>query len=115
MAGERALPPGHVAQPVGGGEHEGVKWELNRVYDPAGRLDHDRTYWEVRRVLGDDPQPRPVAYAEVAPAGVAFARFTRLTTPLAEVERWLELARRRAERQRERARAAAPTRELALG
>ncbi len=83
------LPPGWVAQPELGGEHEGTKWELNRVYDPSGRLNHDRTFWEVRQLFADDPDPRFVEYAAAARAGVAFGDFMRLTTPLAEVERWL--------------------------
>lgn len=85
----QTLPPDWVAQPVLGGEHDGIKWELDRVYDPGGHLVHEWTYWEVRHVLADDPAPRSVAYEEVAPAGVGFAEFTRLTTPLREVERWI--------------------------
>jgi hypothetical protein len=83
------LPPDWVAQPVLGGERNGIKWELNRVYDPAGHLVHEWTFWEVRHVLDDDPAPRAVTYDEVAPSGVSFRDFTRLTTPLAQVERWL--------------------------
>jgi hypothetical protein len=32
----QTLPPGYVAQPVGGGEHNGITWELDRIYDPTG-------------------------------------------------------------------------------
>ena len=88
----RALPPGYVAQPMGGGEHLGTKWELERVYAPDGRLDHDRTYWQVSDVLADDPAPRSVSYAEVARA-VSFGDFTNTSPPLDAVERWLALAR----------------------
>jgi hypothetical protein len=90
-----ALPAGYVAQPVAAGERNGTKWELNRVYDPAGRLDRARTYWEVRQILADDPAPRFVEYAAVAPAGVTFSEFSRSTTPLALIECWTALARRK--------------------
>jgi hypothetical protein len=85
----QTLPPDWVAQPVLGGERNGIKRELNRVYDPGGHLVPEWTYWEVRHVLADDPAPRSVAYEDVAPAGVGFAEFTRSTTPLREVERWI--------------------------
>lgn len=111
----QTLPPAYVAQPVGGGERNGIKWELDRVYDPTGRLDRDRTYWEIRQVLADDPAPRSVAYAEVAPAGVTFAEFTRLTTPLERVERWITARRETSGAQPRRVRAPAERRELSLG
>ena len=110
----QTLPPGYIAQPVGGGERNGIKWELDRVYDPTGRLDRGRTYWEIRHVLADDPAPRSVAHAEVAPVGVTFAEFTRLTTPLERVERWIAARRRTSGAQPRRVRAPAESRELAL-
>ena len=110
----QTLPPGYVAQPVGGGERNGTKWELDRVYDPTGRLDRNRTYWEIRQVLADDLAPRSVAYAEVAPVGVTFAEFTRLTTPPERVERWIAARRRTSDAQPRSLRGAIKRREVAL-
>ena len=89
----RTLPPDYVAQPALGGERDGTRWELGRVYDPGGKLDHARTYWEVRQVLADDPAPRSVSYREL-PRGVSFADFMRTSTRLAEVEQWIARAAR---------------------
>jgi hypothetical protein len=111
MTRAQTLRSRYVAQPVGGAERNGVKWELNRVYDPAGRLDRDQTYWEVRQVLADDPAPRSVAYAEVAPTGIAFSDFSRVTTSLEQVERWIADRRKMSdERIRMAAAAAHPAR-----
>jgi hypothetical protein len=44
---------------------------------------------DVRETIRDDPAPRSVAYAEVAPTGVAFSDFSHLTTSLEKVEGWI--------------------------
>src|SRR5258708_24924103 len=40
----------------------------------------------VRQVLADDPAPRSVAYAEVAPTGVAFSDFSRSEEHTSELQ-----------------------------
>jgi hypothetical protein len=87
----QTLPPGYIAQPMGGGEHDGMKWELNRVYDSRGKLDHDLTYWEVSHFLDEDPAPRSVSFADLGRSGVSWAAFSGTAPPLAEVERWIAL------------------------
>jgi len=91
----RTLPSGYHAQPILGGERNGIKWLLERVYDSRGRLDHDRTYWEIFHDRADDPAPRSVAYAELASLRVPFLEFMRTTTSLAQVEGWISRARAR--------------------
>jgi hypothetical protein len=89
------LPLGYVAQPVGGGEHQGTKWMLNRVYDPRGHLDHDLTYWEISQLAGD-PAPRSVSFGELQRPRIKFSTFCRTTPPLKEIEGWIRQARKRA-------------------
>jgi hypothetical protein len=60
-------------------------------------------------------QTLPPGYAEVAPVGVTFAEFTRLTTPLERLEGWITARLKTSGAQPRRVRAPAERREPSLG
>ena len=85
---------GFVAQPTGGGERNGVKWELNRVYGADGKQVLARCFWAIKRLDGDRLDVRTVDFGAARALGVGAAEFFNLLTPLADVERWIAAAER---------------------
>jgi hypothetical protein len=87
-----SLPDGYGHQTAWAPERNGTKWELHRVYDRDGRLERSRCFWIVYPLFAREfpPPRRVVTWADVP--GVRFAAFTRATTSLEQVERWIDRA-----------------------